>query len=254
MIVNATSSLQEASQLFFQQTSNSEPGETNQENANRFGAAFQITLSPEAQSLYQNVNDVNLTDEEISRRKDMNAVIKDVLTGVAEHLEIPLEIGKEGSDKITKAGEAFLKELLAVVEEAKNKPMSNELMERLIKADDKFHSVVDTVYSQTLQESAQGNEDESELMAALQTLLARENRTDKSLFESSTESNIAPQGPANQKSKSKINAQILLLQAQLKAKKAELKSAAAEDVSGIKSAINQLETKISGLKMQLKTK
>lgn len=73
-------------------------------------------------------------------------LLNEIFRGVKEQLEVAYEAGPAGQEKIAKAAEAFNKELAAIEKEAGAQPLNEQQIERLAKADDDFHQVVDEVH------------------------------------------------------------------------------------------------------------
>lgn len=105
-------------------------------------ASLKVTLSNQAQELSK----VSKVEGVKGRDSETRTFLEDVFRGVKEQLSSAPEAGKNGASAITKAGEAFEKQLQEIISQIKGGVLSDSQVEQIAKADDKFHQVVDKSY------------------------------------------------------------------------------------------------------------
>lgn len=108
-----------------------------------------VSLSSDALSLSKNASNINNQNQ-----GDSADLLKDIFRGVKEQLAYASEAGTQGAANIQEAGKQFQKELDSINKEANGKPLNDQQIERLAKADDSFHKVVDTAYGNPTQSNS----------------------------------------------------------------------------------------------------
>ncbi|WP_261844483.1 hypothetical protein [Aliamphritea ceti] len=112
--------------------------------------SVQLTLSREALKLSEQSGSG-------SNQYSDKELLNDIFNGVKEQLSAASEAGTAGAKEITDAGKEFNRIATEIEKEANGQPLNDKQIERLAKADDAFHSVVDKVYGNPPQgSSAQG--------------------------------------------------------------------------------------------------
>lgn len=122
--------------------------------AERFGAAVEVAFSEAALSFLSEASSSQDTAS-FGGFGDEDDLFNDIFDGVAEQLTFAGESGISRADqgRILQAGEAFTQQANAIFEEAGDQPLTEEQLDRLIEADNAFHSVVDSVYGPPLSDS-----------------------------------------------------------------------------------------------------
>ncbi|WP_420549283.1 hypothetical protein [Curvivirga sp.] len=226
-----------------------------------YGPAFQINLSKEAQTLSLKASK---KDENNPFAHEVNEMLKDVFSGVAEALSYANEAGEEGSAEIKKAGEAFQQEILNIAKENNGKPLNEEQIVKILQADERFHQTVDKAFGfdemeiddfgimnfygdENAENSKQSKDTEDQTRPEAGQLGQKE------LAEQ--EATLAQAGAAGtnvKKANAALKARLALLEAQVRTKKAELKSAEASEETALKNEITRLETEVKSLKEKQK--
>ena len=156
MNISSNQSSFQSIQQSLQQLNNSQLARQQDEQEKGLAAGTQTSdTAPSVQTHFsaqalQLAKTSNSEQAELSNKDLLNEIFR----GVKEQLAVAYEAGPAGQEKIAKAAEAFNKELAAIEKEAGAQPLNEQQIERLAKADDAFHQVVDEVHGNNTEVAA----------------------------------------------------------------------------------------------------
>ncbi|MTI11065.1 hypothetical protein [Curvivirga aplysinae] len=235
-----------------------------------YGPAFKINLSKEAQTLSLKASK---KDENNPIAAEVNAMLKDVFSGVAEVLSFANEAGKEGAADINKAGEEFQEEVLKIAKENNGKPLNEDQIIKILNAEEKFLKTADKAFSfDDIEENglnnfgaygSEGNSNDGANQSQNTTdrqasgaegkqLSKQELEAQEAVIAGAESSGAAAGSAASKKANAAAKARLAVLEAQVRAKKIELKSAENSEQTTLKNEITKLETEVKTLKEKQK--
>lgn len=141
--INALSNINPLQQL--QKNTSSGHNKGVQKQNDSFGGAFELNLSKEAKELLQNIASATKLGADSNHKQDQNNLLEDIFGGVSETLDFANEEGL-GEGDLKNAAEKFHTKASEILKEANGKPLNDDQVDRLLNADESFHSVADEAF------------------------------------------------------------------------------------------------------------